>query len=297
MNKGQKYLKVYQIAESFLKNLGLEKSRSAETNESKIFFDDIRDINHVLFTTLTNRAGRRKIINFKQKEPKLKIILNSYDSRGILNKFPDAQSLFKAFYDTFPIKNAESKRNSWRQLAVGILSGSRFMSKFESAKEFDEFVRGYLSKKTTKDDLPLRLKQEIKGFGQPLACSFLKDIGYSEYAKADVHLIKLNSRSKCNTSPEDFRRSFKTQTFSGPVIEPSFDGFEFFERYFSKVSLFGQITANKTNGIFYSAFFPTVERRTEKGFCTKHAVGFQVVGVFGSIVVGQTQTSFLREAA
>jgi hypothetical protein len=209
MNKGQKYLKVYQIAESFLKNLGLEKSRSAETNESKIFFDDIRDINHVLFTTLTNRAGRRKIINFKQKEPKLKIILNSYDSRGILNKFPDAQSLFKAFYDTFPIKNAESKRNSWRQLAVGILSGSRFMSKFESAKEFDEFVRGYLSKKTTKDDLPLRLKQEIKGFGQPLACSFLKDIGYSEYAKADVHLIKLNSRSKCNTSPEDFRRSFK----------------------------------------------------------------------------------------
>jgi len=107
----------------------------------------------------------------------------------------------------------------------------------------------------------------------------------------------LNSRSKCNTSPEDFRRSFKTQTFSGPVIEPSFDGFEFFERYFSKVSLFGQITANKTNGIFYSAFFPTVERRTEKGFCTKHAIGFQMVGVFGSIVVGQTQTSFLRESA
>src|SRR5580658_7345156 len=103
-----------------------------------------------------------------------------------------------------------------------------------------------------------------------------------------------NSRSKCNTSPEDFRRSLKAQTLPGPAVKPSFDSFEFFERYFSKVGLFGQMATDKTDGIFHSAFFPTVERRTEKGLCTKCLVGFQMVGVFGSVVVGETQAGFLR---
>ena len=110
-------------------------------------------------------------------------------------------------------------------------------------------------------------------------------------------IYMLNSRSKCNTSPEDFRRSLKAQTFPGPVIEPSFNGFEFFEGHFSKVSLFWQMTADKTDSVFHGTFFPTVERCAEKGFCTKHVIGIHVVGVFGSIVVSQTQARLLREVA
>ncbi len=108
---------------------------------------------------------------------------------------------------------------------------------------------------------------------------------------------KPNSRSKCNTSPEDFRRSLKAQTLLRPVIEGPFDCLELLGGHFSKVSLFWQIAANKTNDIFHGTFFPTVERSAEKGFCTKDLIGFQMVGVFGSIVIGQTQASLLREAA
>ncbi len=36
--------------------------------------------------------------------------------------------------------------------------------------------------------LPLLLAQEVAGIGFPLACDFLKDLGYVSFAKPDVHI-------------------------------------------------------------------------------------------------------------
>lgn len=35
------------------------------------------------------------------------------------------------------------------------------------------------------------LEAEIEGIGYPLACDFLKDLGFVNYGKPDVHIIKI----------------------------------------------------------------------------------------------------------
>ena len=39
--------------------------------------------------------------------------------------------------------------------------------------------------------LPLLLVQEIDGFGFALACNFLRELGYENFSKPDVHLRKI----------------------------------------------------------------------------------------------------------
>jgi len=39
--------------------------------------------------------------------------------------------------------------------------------------------------------LPMLLSKEIRGFGFALACDFLKELGYRDYPKPDVYLIKI----------------------------------------------------------------------------------------------------------
>jgi len=39
--------------------------------------------------------------------------------------------------------------------------------------------------------LPMILAAEIEGIGYPLACDFLKELGFVEYGKPDVHVIDI----------------------------------------------------------------------------------------------------------
>jgi len=50
----------------------------------------------------------------------------------------------------------------------------------------------------------LLLGEEIKGFGLALACDFLKEIGYRDYPKPDVHLRKIFYNLGLAESEEDY---------------------------------------------------------------------------------------------
>ena len=39
--------------------------------------------------------------------------------------------------------------------------------------------------------LPIVIDQEVYGIGFPLACDFLKEIGYGRYGKPDTHTIDI----------------------------------------------------------------------------------------------------------
>ena len=39
--------------------------------------------------------------------------------------------------------------------------------------------------------LPILLDQEIYGMGFPLGCDFLKEMGYTSYAKPDTHIVDI----------------------------------------------------------------------------------------------------------
>jgi len=196
MNKKSKYKFVFSSAKKFLdeiisKHPVLNNSILERHLKDKSKFDDISDANRRLIESLQNRDRMSNTIKFKKREKEFKKILFGYDPTEILNAYKNADELLEKFRDKFNLQNAQGKRNLWRQYSEGIISGSKFMVSFKDKDDFDRFIKTFARNKYTKAALPMLLGKEIKGFGFALACDFLKELGYREYPKPDVHLKKI----------------------------------------------------------------------------------------------------------
>ena len=209
MDKNNKYKLVYRCAKDFIDKIvdgtpGLNQSILEKHLECEAKFDNIRDANKRLIESLSNRNMMASVINFKEKEKELRIILCDYDPRAIVSEYSSLRELFDAFRKRFEIRNVQSKRNLWRKFAEGIISGSKFLSSFRNKDEFDKFIKTFSLNKYTKAALPMLLSREIRGFGLALACDFLKELGYRDYPKPDVHLIKIFSELKLSDSSDPY---------------------------------------------------------------------------------------------
>lgn len=67
------------------------------------------------------------------------------------------------------------------------------MSQFKDTIDFDNFVNLFSYNETTLVALLMLLAKEIYGMGFALGCDFLKELGYSQYSKPDIHLIDIFS--------------------------------------------------------------------------------------------------------
>jgi hypothetical protein len=85
-------------------------------------------------------------------------------------------------------KIRKTRRSIWPQYCRTILSAARFMSQFSTAKEFYRWVDFFDHDDRARAALPLLLHREIRGVGFTLGCDFLKELGYANFAKPDVHL-------------------------------------------------------------------------------------------------------------
>ncbi len=205
----EKYKEVYQLAEEFMdklisENKMLNKEILERHLKSESKFDNISDANKRLIESLANRQMMPSVIKFQEREEIIKKILGGYNPKEIIKKYSDSEELFKNFKEKFDIKNAESKRNLWRKFAIGIISGSRFLSSFKDKEEFDKFVKTFNLNKYTKASLPMLLSKEIEGFGLALSCDFLKELGYRDYPKPDVHLIKIFNKLNLARSTDPY---------------------------------------------------------------------------------------------
>jgi thermostable 8-oxoguanine DNA glycosylase len=209
MDKKEKYIIVFNSAKQFLKDI---IAKYTELNESilekhldhEARFDNIVDANKRLIESLSNRNMMASVINFKGKEEQLRSILCNYDPRAIINKYNSAHALFEVFKKSFEIRNVQSRRNLWRKFSEGIIAGSKLMSSFKDKEEFNSFIKTFALNKYTKAALPMLLSKEIKGFGLALACDFIKELGYRDYPKPDVHLIKIFSSLGLSMSTDPY---------------------------------------------------------------------------------------------
>lgn len=198
MDKREKYRLVFESAKRFLNDVvaqypELNESILKKHLEHEARFDNVRDANKRLIESLSNRNMMASVINFQGRETQLRSILCNFDPQAIVNKYHSATELFDVFKSNFKIRNVQSKRNLWRKFSEGIISGSKFMASFKSKEEFDSFIKTFALNKYTKAALPMLLSKEIQGFGLALACDFIKELGYRDYPKPDVHLIKIFS--------------------------------------------------------------------------------------------------------
>ncbi len=213
MNKNDRYKIVFESAKEFLHkiidNNNLDKSILEKYLQYKSEFDSIMEANHRLIRSLSNRNMMPSVIGFSKREKEMASILLGYDPNKILAAYNDVDDLLKVFKNKFNLKNLENKGNLWRIFSGGVISGSKFMSSFRDKDDLDSFIKNFARNKYTKAALPMLLSKEIKGFGFALACDFLKELGYRDYPKPDVHLIKIfyNLRLADSSEPYEVYKS------------------------------------------------------------------------------------------
>lgn len=196
MNKIEKYRIVFELAKSFLDKI-VEDSPALNQDILQRhlcpdeLFADINSARKRLIQSLSNRNMMASVIGFVKREKAFQSILFGYDPEKILSAYPTADVLISKFKSELNLENIEGKRSLWRKFAEGIISGSRFMLSFKDKSEFDRFIKNFSFNKYTKAALPMLLSREVDGFGFALACDFLKELGYREYPKPDVHLIEI----------------------------------------------------------------------------------------------------------
>ena len=82
-------------------------------------------------------------------------------------------------------------KSLWPRFCKTIVSGAAFLSQFNEASEFYSWVNFFDRDDKARASLPMLLSYEIDGLGFPLACDFLKELGYIKFGKPDVHLKKI----------------------------------------------------------------------------------------------------------
>lgn len=181
-NEAKKFL--YEITPSNIGKKGINKYLNVKKK-----YKSKNDISWRLLVSLQNRQMFNTVIGLtnESREEIFENLLFNYDSDEILSNY-DEESLLKVFNDNFVIKNIESQSNLWRQYTKSIISACKFISSFDSVIDFDKFVNRFNYNEMSLAALPMLLEREIFGLGFPLACDFLKELGYSEYAKPDVHI-------------------------------------------------------------------------------------------------------------
>lgn len=85
-------------------------------------------------------------------------------------------------------KIRKSLQSLWPKYCKTIISTARFLNQFNDEKGFITWTNKYCGDEIDIAVLPLLISTEIYGFGFALVCDFLKDLGYKDYGKPDVHI-------------------------------------------------------------------------------------------------------------
>jgi len=185
---------IYKVAKSLLKDI-----KPITSDELKRYFDIKRfyksknDILNRLLGSLQNRQMQANVIGFysQQRTNVYREIFFDYDSQKVLYAYKTDEELFNRFDSVFTIGNRDSKNNSFRKYARSALSACTFMEKFKDSDDFTQFVERFSYNELSSAALPLVIEKEIYGLGFPLACDWLKELGFSEYPKPDVHINEI----------------------------------------------------------------------------------------------------------
>jgi hypothetical protein len=130
-------------------------------------------------------------------------VLDDFDPARVTQRFTLPDDLLDIIIrECRPVGKLRRAQGSlWPLFARATLSGARFLCQFSSGPEFIRWVQTFDDDPRKRAALPLLLSQEIDGFGFALACDFLKELGFLNFAKPDVHVkaivkgLKLSSET------------------------------------------------------------------------------------------------------
>jgi thermostable 8-oxoguanine DNA glycosylase len=85
----------------------------------------------------------------------------------------------------------KTPRSIWPKYCKTILSSAAFFRQFRNGEDFYDWANHLYQDPRSMAALPMIMAAEIEGIGYPLACDFLKELGFVDYGKPDVHVIDI----------------------------------------------------------------------------------------------------------
>ena len=173
---------IYDFAYAYLQKRAQQQGISP--HELEKYFNPLNNIftpNATLDTvydrfliSLQNRNSMPNVIKYNQHHDEIRKQLNIAQPNGYKNLInADINELINKF-------NAKSKL--WQIWLQGAVDAANYLSQFADLASF----------KTHVENKGIKIIDElcrITGMGTALACDFLKEIGYTQYAKPDRHII------------------------------------------------------------------------------------------------------------
>lgn len=140
---------------------------------------------------------------------RLSAVLADFNAKAVLDKYADDS---EAVLDDIVAKlkpNGVVRRTSrsiWPHYCQTILSAANFIEQFSSASDFFRWVDFFDCDDRARASLPMLLSREIEGFGFALSCDFLKEMGYINFPKPDVHLCDIFKALRlCPEKADDYQ--------------------------------------------------------------------------------------------
>jgi hypothetical protein len=181
---------VYQGARAFLENLVGKEILEEKLEHLRTYkAGSLIDLYWHLLLSLTNK---RSMVNTIGPIDPLALFLFDFDpAETHLHYNHDWRRLFQVINDghkppgPMDITNEQSY---WSVFCKGALSGAAFLTSFGSLDSADAFIMGFQHHDLSIPALPMVMEREIYGMGFALACDFLREAGYTNYGKPDVHV-------------------------------------------------------------------------------------------------------------
>ena len=190
MNKQQRNIRIYHATYDYLKEItpkeiALEDYFKVDRSYSKSLTEVFRGF----IVSAQNYQQMPNVIKFFEREPQIADILEGYDIYKVSEM--NEKDLYWQFRNTFGVTSPDSKRNSWYKWSCSIIDAAKFLNGFTDTDDFDRFVKRFDYNAESRIALALLIQSKIRGMGFALTCDALKELGYVDYPKPDIHLIEV----------------------------------------------------------------------------------------------------------
>lgn len=121
-------------------------------------------------------------------------LLSDFDPAAVVEEYGDDWEglLDRIDAEFFPGEPRErGPRSAWRKYCLAVLTGAKWLTQFEDANDFYRWVEGHDHNARKRFDLAHAIAAEVHGYGPALACDFVKELGFLNWSKPDVHLKKI----------------------------------------------------------------------------------------------------------
>jgi len=197
-DEARNYLLTFPKVDNLLIDKYLDEWKS---NISK----SIEDLLEGMLYSVKNRQGMPNTIGNVEN---LKPYLCNFKPDQILAEFyGDWKQVFATIKKDYRPKgnlDINNQRCYWAIFSKAVISASNFLVRFSDVNQFNVFVKAFYLNEYTRVALPHLIEREVDGMGFALACDFLKDNGYPEFVKPDVHIKAIFNGIGLSDSNDDY---------------------------------------------------------------------------------------------